>query len=52
MQLQMAMQAWNKMNGCIDWVGLEIVAELVGAVDIESLINHLQLIQDYLAEQK
>lgn len=34
------------MGGAIDWNGLEIIAEKLGVEDIESLIDHLQLIQD------
>ena len=45
------MAAWNAMDGKIDWVGLEVVAEKIGINDIELLIDHLQLIQDSMREE-
>ena len=43
--VQMAVTAWNLMSG-IDWLALDAVAEMLGIVDIETLITQLVTIRD------
>jgi len=35
------------LGGVIDWAGLPVVAEALGIVDIELLINQLILLRDF-----
>jgi len=43
--VQMAVTAWNLMGG-IDWIAIDAVAEMLGIVDIETLITQLVTIRD------
>lgn len=42
---RIAVQAWNLMDGSIDWAGLPVIAEMYGVVDIESMIARLGAIR-------
>lgn len=44
---RVSVRAWNMLGGKIDWSGLELVAELLGVHDIESLVADLMLIRDH-----
>jgi len=43
--VQMAVTAWNLMGG-IDWLALDVVAEMLGITDLETLITQLVTIRD------
>jgi hypothetical protein len=43
----MAVRAWNWMGGQIDWAGLPLVAELLGVVYLEILIEQLAALRDW-----
>jgi len=43
--VQMAVAAWNLMGG-IDWLALDVVAEMLGITDLETLITQLVTIRD------
>ncbi len=42
-----SIRAWNMLGGKIDWAGLDLVAELLGVIDIEGLVGDLMLIRDH-----
>jgi len=42
---QLSIRAWNMLGG-LDWKGVEVVAEILGIDDIETLITHLCVIRD------
>jgi len=42
-------QAWNMLGG-LEWSGVEIVAEVLGVEDIETLIAQLVALRDNLDE--
>lgn len=49
------MQAWNRLengSGGIDWQGLDLVAELLGIDDIETLIDDLLVIKQHRPPQQ
>ena len=41
-----AVAAWNLMGGKLDWSALEVVAELLGITDLETLVLQLVAIRD------
>lgn len=43
---RLSIRAWNMLGGKVDWVGLELVAEVLGIQDIEALIADLLTIRD------
>lgn len=43
----MAVEAWNLMNGAIDWHALDAVAAYIGANDPEVLIANLLTIRAF-----
>jgi hypothetical protein len=43
----LAIRAWNTLGGRIDWIGIDVVSELLGIEDIEMLIAQLETIRDH-----
>jgi len=44
------LRAWNMMAGAVDWAALPVIAELVGADDVEVLVRGLLQIRAYQTE--
>ena len=44
-------EAWNLMGGAIEWQALDLIAELVGADDIERLGRGLAQLRDHLRDE-
>jgi hypothetical protein len=51
-EISLAIKAWNLMGGQIDWAALPVIAEMMGAEDIEPLIVRLAAIRDWQAENR
>lgn len=51
LEMALAVKAWNLLGGAVDWVGLPIVAELLGVVDLELLIRQMVLIREFKQQQ-
>lgn len=44
-----SVQAWNMMDGKIEWSAINDIAEYLEVVDIEFFIDGLLLIKEYMA---
>lgn len=42
----LAVSAWNLMGG-LEWGGVELVAEMLGVVDVEGLLHDLSTIRNH-----
>lgn len=47
----LAISAWNLMNGEIDWQALPLMVELLGVDDVSLFVTHLVTIRDQKAKE-
>jgi hypothetical protein len=43
----MAIEAWNLMDGQIDWQAVPLIAEILGVDDLELFLKEIVLIRDF-----